>query len=95
MARKKINVTVNVCDVCGNENRGYICVCCCKEHCWVCRGVVPGCEVSAEVCKNCDDLPAVQKVCEKYAGKFVRLKQQRAAELQKAAGGKIMKRGRP
>ena len=86
MARKKITKTVVVCDLCGNENNYtlfYTCVCCGKEHCYSCRGMIPGCQMDPEVCRNCADLPAVEKVSDKYAGKFLKLKQQRAAELAK------------
>ena len=87
MTRKKITKTVVVCDVCGNKNNytlSYTCVCCGKEHCYSCRGIVPGSQVDSEVCRSCADLPMVQKVCEKYARKFLKLKQQRAAELTKS-----------
>jgi len=70
------------CDVCHRLERYLlVCIACGKEYCLTCRGIIPGCMVAPDVCKKCDERPAVREICERFAPMIKDLVTQRDVEI--------------
>jgi len=47
---------IEICDICQRESTVLdTCLWCNKQFCLVCKGLVPGCVHTLNICKNCDD----------------------------------------
>lgn len=82
MAKKVLEKTVEVCDVCHGESTLLsACIICKREHCYTCKGIIMGCVVRADVCRECADRKDVQRICDRYAGRLAAAVKKRNAEL--------------
>lgn len=82
--------TVFVCG-CGRErsfrpDNTDMCQVCGKEICLGCRGVVVGCVHSIDICAECDELPWVRQIADRYAVKLRAILARRTSDLKRIGG---------
>jgi hypothetical protein len=76
--------TAEVCDRCHREGFLQTCIRCGGRYCLTCDGIVAGCVVSPDVCRECSHDPVVVKLCEEYSPKLQKLVEERDAKIGKA-----------
>lgn len=81
MKVKKPATEVEVCDTCQNEGFLQTCLVCGGRYCLTCDGVVMGCWVKADLCRECAKRKDVKKIMENYAAKITPVVQRRTAAL--------------
>lgn len=68
---------VQVCDFCGSDGFLQTCLCCSKDFCLVCEGIVEGCFVTPRICQKCDDNACIRELCREYSKPIAKLVRQR------------------
>lgn len=59
---------IELCDICQREDRVLeTCPVCSKRYCMICRGFIPGCIHTVDVCKNCGNRDDVAEIVAKHA----------------------------
>ena len=73
---------VDVCDRCHREGFLQECHVCGAQFCLTCRGIMAGCWVSPDVCRDCSKRPDVQDVVERHTAQIAPIIKARTGELQ-------------
>lgn len=81
-----------VCDRCRREGYLQSCIVCGDKFCLTCEGIICGCVHETDVCKKCENEPAVLAVVKKYVPRFMRVVKARDAEFETA--GRLVKKTR-
>lgn len=77
---------IEVCDICHREDTLSECQACGIQHCYGCRGIVPGCIHDMYVCKLCEKKESVIAISKKYVPHLLGVLKKRILELRALRG---------
>ena len=90
MKIKKPAEEVEVCDF--DQRGGYLttCIVCGRRYCLTCGGMIAGCWVQPDICRECDDREDVRRVVAQYSAQITPIIKKERAALKRLSSNAVL-----